>query len=472
MLIPLGADGIRRRPPKATLALIALNVLAFLITAPIQSLLERKALRRAEELAFPLILLEAELEAKYVGQGKNVWEWWPPSRFREQTAIEKRFWEDFEAGLVLPKDDPTYVRWRELVDEFEDVIRGKDTLYWKLSYRTGDPTLLGLIASMFIHVNFAHLAGNMVFLWAVGANTEDAWGWRWFLGLYFVGGLVATLVQVLAVSDPEMAMMGASGAVATIMGAFMVRHFTTRIRYFSFLPMGVFRLPAGIMLGLWFVGEMLALFASEGASDGVAFGAHVGGFALGLGFALLVKLERIEEKVIAPDLVRQDRENRRTDVRERARDMHSHGQNARALEEYVKAVREDPADLELRREYFELLRLRKPDVAHAEGVDLLRELWRTGDRAEYLALFSVVDALGDPLGPQLTCRAAQAAEASDPHRAAQLLHRAAQGDPADPMTTKALELYAEVLDRLGAPDSAAQARQLLAARRRARGTAP
>jgi membrane associated rhomboid family serine protease len=143
---------------------------------------------------------------------------------------------------------------------------------------------LAVFFSMFLHASILHVLGNMLFLWIFGNNVEDQLGPVAFLTLYLVGGIVASLVHVLGNLDSTSPFLGASGAIAVVMGAYIVwfprARVLTVIPPFFFLP---FRLPAVVVLGLWFV---LQLFTQSSA--GVATLAHIGGFVFGVLIAFLL----------------------------------------------------------------------------------------------------------------------------------------------------------------------------------------
>jgi membrane associated rhomboid family serine protease len=147
-----------------------------------------------------------------------------------------------------------------------------------------------LVTSMFMHGSWMHLLGNMWFLWIFGNNIEDSMGRPRFVVFYLLCGLAAALLQVAISPASEIPMVGASGAISGVMGAYLVLY--PRVRVFAMVPIGFMltsmALPAWTMLGYWlliqFVGGVTALGREGG---GVAFGAHVGGFVAG---AALIKL--------------------------------------------------------------------------------------------------------------------------------------------------------------------------------------
>jgi membrane associated rhomboid family serine protease len=155
--------------------------------------------------------------------------------------------------------------------------------------------VLGMFTSMFLHGGWLHLLGNMLFLWIFGNNVEDRLGSIPFLIFYLVGGIAAALTQV--VIDPRSAipLVGASGAIAAGLGAYIVLFPGARILSLVFLGFfyQLIEVPAIIVLGFWFALQLLsgfAAFGAETAQGGVAFFAHIGGFVFGVVVGLLLRV--------------------------------------------------------------------------------------------------------------------------------------------------------------------------------------
>jgi membrane associated rhomboid family serine protease len=141
-----------------------------------------------------------------------------------------------------------------------------------------------ILTSMFLHSGWLHILGNMVFLWAFGPEVEDLMGRRRYLVFYLLAGLAAMLAQMATGPESTVAMLGASGAIAGVMGAFLVTYPRDRIR--SLLVILVFvhvtYVPAVLLIGAWFLLQFLNLgTVVSGAEGGVAYAAHIGGFAFG-----------------------------------------------------------------------------------------------------------------------------------------------------------------------------------------------
>jgi rhomboid family protein len=152
------------------------------------------------------------------------------------------------------------------------------------------PQYLNVLTSMFLHGSWMHLIGNMWFLWLFGNNVEDSMTRPRFVIFYLLCGLAAALAQVLADPRSPLPMVGASGAISGVMGAYLVLF--PRVRVFTFVPLGFFMtsvaLPAWVMLIYWSALQLLGGFVDIGGEGGgVAFWAHIGGFLAGV---VLVKM--------------------------------------------------------------------------------------------------------------------------------------------------------------------------------------
>lgn len=146
-------------------------------------------------------------------------------------------------------------------------------------------SILPLFTSIFLHGGWLHLLGNMLYLWVFGDNVEDMMGHRNYFVFYLLAGLIANLAHIAANPQSTIPTIGASGAVAGILGAYFVLF--PRARVLTLIPLGFFlttaRLPAVLFLFLWFFLQLFnALFAAAAAAQMVAWWAHIGGFLAGI----------------------------------------------------------------------------------------------------------------------------------------------------------------------------------------------
>ncbi len=162
------------------------------------------------------------------------------------------------------------------------------------------PAEAAVFTSMFMHGGWMHLIGNMLFLWIFGNNIEDALGRARFIVFYFACGIAAALTQSLADTQSTIPMIGASGAISGVLGAYLLLY--PHARVLVLIPLGFFlynaRLPAMLVLGLWFVMQLVNQLLTPPGGAGVAFLAHIGGFVAGM--ALLPGMKRRKVRLFNP----------------------------------------------------------------------------------------------------------------------------------------------------------------------------
>ncbi len=150
---------------------------------------------------------------------------------------------------------------------------------------TSGQHLITLLTSMFMHGGWMHIIGNMIFLWAFGPEIEDAMGRGRYLVFYLLGGLVAMLAQVLASPASTIPSLGASGAIAAVMGAFIITYPRDRIKavLFFFIFWRITFIPASLLIGFWFLTQVIDVGSvAHVQRGGVAYLAHIGGFLFGV----------------------------------------------------------------------------------------------------------------------------------------------------------------------------------------------
>lgn len=281
MLIPIGHEEQRvSRLPWVTILLLAANVAAFLLTSPVVNQQAAETRQRAREVlrfAAEHPYLQMPEDLAHVVRDRRPPENLSPETIAEEQARLNRLWNDFQASTSA-------------------------SFYRSYGYIPAEPHLLALFTSMFMHGGWMHLIGNMLFLWLSGGSLEDRWGRIVFLILYLTSGIMATLMHAAMAPHSHIPLVGASGAIAGLMGAFLIRLTTTRIRflYWIFFFRGTFLAPAYVMLPLWLLQQLL--MARTGTQGSVAVWAHIGGFAFGAVMAILIRLTDLEEKILAPSL--------------------------------------------------------------------------------------------------------------------------------------------------------------------------
>ncbi|MBI3452671.1 MAG: rhomboid family intramembrane serine protease [Rhodospirillales bacterium] len=153
------------------------------------------------------------------------------------------------------------------------------------------PAWFSVFTSMFLHGGLLHVAGNMLYLWVFGNNIEDAMGSGRFVAFYALCGVAAALTQGAISPTSEIPMIGASGAISGVLGAYLVLHPRAQVQTFVFIRL--FWLPAMYVLGWWAVVQFANASLADPEDGGVAWFAHIGGFVAGLGLIVLFKRPEI-----------------------------------------------------------------------------------------------------------------------------------------------------------------------------------
>lgn len=247
--------------------------------------------------------------------------------------------------LSLTPADPRDPAYALVLDRIRDLVPGGTGVpitAWDLfiehhGFKPGQPTVGTLISSLFLHANFAHLLGNMLFLWIYGDNVEQRLGRVGYLATWVGTGIIATLTFAWFAQDPGMPLIGASGAISGVLGAYFVLFPRNLVKVlivlFPFL-VDVWLVPAPIVLGLYVLVDNLLPFV-VGSGGSVAYGAHLGGFVAGFVIAWVVS-RRLP--VDGPVDGAAERHLARAAV------LAHRGQRAAAYQEYLQALdaTEDP----------------------------------------------------------------------------------------------------------------------------------
>lgn len=341
MIIPVGHEQQVRRLPYLTISLIGLNFLMFLITYPLELRQRNRLIALDEELR------EVEVEYLLRYMLKDPFE--APEKLRSPD-IYRELRAQLESGDLVDTETDEYRHWKALHDQLQAGLEGR--VFYRLGHKPGKPSLGTLITSMFLHGGFGHLFFNMLFLWLVGCNMEDDWGRPVFLSLYLVGGFVASLTHTAFDPASQVPLIGASGAISAAMGAFMIRHYKTKIRFCYFFLIlfrpiiGTFRLYAGVALGLWFLQQLFYGLLTRGADVGVAFWAHVGGFLFGTAAGVGIRFFKVEEKYLAPKIEDEIEKVKLNPKMARAFELKDKGDLKGATGLLKEVVSEEPANVD------------------------------------------------------------------------------------------------------------------------------
>jgi membrane associated rhomboid family serine protease len=244
-VFPIGDDNPTRRVAYVTYVLIALNVLIFVYEVVLQN---------------QIVAVGRPLVNRITGQ-------------ISQTAV---------TGL-----DYFFDSWAVVPAQLSASLSGQTVVSKLPGAMVQPPEILTLVSSQFLHAGWSHLLGNMLFLWIFGNNVEDKLGRVKYLGFYLGCGLLAGLSQWFFSMDSYIPSLGASGAIAGVMGAYIIRFPKVPIKTII-PPIFVFDVPAFLYLGIWFVQQAFYSFATLGPTShvgmeegGVAYWAHAGGFVFG-----------------------------------------------------------------------------------------------------------------------------------------------------------------------------------------------
>ena len=299
MIIPLNHENMHgRRWPYVTIAIIVLNTIAFLGT---HWTMENEG-RQMSEIQERIVLLAAAHPDTPMSAGEQKL----VDSFRQSQA---KTWDLLSSPNRTPLNswDIDMRAWGDTRCEEEMVRLGgeydqakAESILGRYAFNPSHPTAISYLTANFLHGGWLHLIFNMWFLWLAGAVLEDTWGRPLYTGFYLVSGVAALWGYALVYPNGLLPVIGASGAIASLMGAFLVRFPKTKIQlgfFYWILRPGLYRFkaPAFAVLPVWLVIQLLSGMMA-GESGGVAYWAHIGGFGFGAVMALILRYSGIEQK--------------------------------------------------------------------------------------------------------------------------------------------------------------------------------
>jgi membrane associated rhomboid family serine protease len=343
LVIPIGKEhGEVRRQPWVSYAIVASNVVIFLFLwiasnqSEVPARFEAKARQITEYLlANPHLTVPPEL-APFYGR-------------RTMQLLEQ-----VRATSTPPIDWVVRRQQQKLNGMAGELLAiGRELPILKPGFIPADPDPFAALSSMFVHAGLLHLVGNMLFFFATGPFLEDLLGRVLFTLLYLASGAAALATHVWQNPGSWAPVVGASGAIAGIMGAFLIRLGTSRIRFLCIpiilLPWIRFRflVPAFVFLPLWFVGQFwLATNITE--PGGIALWAHVGGFAFGAVAMLLIAAFGVEKRWIHPSIEKRVAWTQSTSLVD-AMEARGRGDLSRARRLVEESLRENPSNVDAQR---------------------------------------------------------------------------------------------------------------------------
>jgi membrane associated rhomboid family serine protease len=296
MIIPIAHEDQRgRRWPYVTIAIIALNVVVFLFT---HTQMEAEQ-HQAAELQFHILALSAHYpDLQLPPEATDMVEAFKREHARLYGTLEapnRRPLDTWDAQLLsgIWTDTDLHAQMASLTTQLDQIHH--DSLAWNYAFHPYHPTAISYISANFLHGGWLHLIFNMWFLWLAGTVLEDAWGRVVYPIFYLVCGMLALAFHAGVFRGSFMPVVGASGAIAGLMGGFLARFPKTKIKlaWLFLFRIYKFSVPAYVLLPLWLVIQVF-WGAMSGAEGGVAYWAHVGGFAFGALGAVLLRASGIE----------------------------------------------------------------------------------------------------------------------------------------------------------------------------------
>ena len=297
LIIPLGRETRLAKLPYATVGLMILTTIIFFNTWPSQkkfatsrisgSPLYRAANELTDILSEPTLGISENIRTQVESQKKE--HVFPTTKTDDifQQADHEIADKSWELQELKAKWKSSYERYNKIEQSLSDSGVPAVPPFSQYDFDPSRGYFPGLFTHIFLHAGLMHLFFNMFFLWIVGASIEERWGPLLFLGLYISGGMAAALAQQWLRSVSGIGAVGASGAVAAVMGAFLIRHYKMPIKFFYMTFFYTFRVgtatwPAWTLLLLWFGQQVLyAIFSDPRFGSNVAYEAHIGGFIYG-----------------------------------------------------------------------------------------------------------------------------------------------------------------------------------------------
>jgi membrane associated rhomboid family serine protease len=400
MILPIGhEDGTVARVPVVTLGVAALCVLAHLLVLG-QGDVERRIQERWQE-AVEYALAHPELETD-------------PALVPDELVPDELATALQASGAVDPAPG-SQQRLDELTAQWRAALHQHPL--WRHGLVPAQPRALALLTHQFLHGGWLHLLGNLLVLYLTGPFLEDAWGRLRFAAFYLLSGVVAGGLYALGERGLDAPLVGASGAVAGVLGAFLLLRGRSRLRFAVFLGfVGTFSAPAWVMLPLWFLFQLLDALAGDVVGDGgggVAYWAHVWGFLFGLAAAAAMQRWRPVPTHAAAGATPPGRRDPRL---AEARRLLDRGLYPRAWELLAGAAQRPSADVEALAAWWGLaVHLGRQREAVAAGRELLRRLAQAERWDEAFAHLATLGATLDP--PELSALELRFAEAASAHRA-------------------------------------------------------
>jgi len=310
LIIPLTGKISKRNPPIATIGIILINCFVFFI---LQAGDDERYLKAFElyvksglgriEVSRYLTYLRATQGEESIPTSKKQEELNDDAiiRFYGKMQTDKVFMKKLLNDEIITPEDETYSRWKSLRGEYEGML--SETVVESYGFKPAERSFVTTFTHMFLHGSFMHLLGNMIFLWLVGCVLELGCGRALYVAMYLLTGVLAAGLFALVYMDSTVPLVGASGAISGLMGAYTVLYGKKKIKVFYSLGFyfGYAKVTAVTLLPMWVGNEIFQLFF--GGFSQVAYVAHIGGLASGaaLGYVNLKFLGQVSGEVFGED---------------------------------------------------------------------------------------------------------------------------------------------------------------------------
>lgn len=457
LILPIGQkDNIVRRTPWVSFSLIAVNLAVYILVGTGHAMRggydeARSKLRDvgAYLVEHPYLQVNVELTERLGPQFEA-----ELKQLREQHEARRRAPE----GFVRDNEQSTLDGLAR-----DAIVALRSSPAQRLGFVPREASPIRSLTSMFMHGGWLHLLGNMLFLFLSGPFLEDVYGRPLFAALYLLSGMAALGAHVVKSPDSLVPLVGASGAIAGVMGAFLLRLGKKQIQFLvipiPILPMFRYKpfLPAFVVLPLWAAEQYW--YAQAESDSGVAFWAHLGGFGWGFLAALVVALTGIERRYIHPAIEKETTITQHPAL-ERALDARVSGDLVAARREIRSALAAEPNNLDALEESLEIAFAEGDQAESARCATRLLELYQRKGEPELAARLLADERLSpaQPLTPRYHVAAAMLLERQADARSA-LAHyqRVIDSAFADPLALKALMRRGEILAKADNPREARKA---------------
>jgi membrane associated rhomboid family serine protease len=351
LIVPLHRAPTWSNFPWVTLALILANVFVFAFLQSGDARIEREALdyyaqQHLAQWEFPAY--RTWLDAHDDAQRREWFEAFAEANEPLAAQVlqsDDAFLAELRGDRLVTPDAKNHAQWRERRDEFDQLWNRAFTERWKIRFSEFDPRRM--FGAMFLHGGVGHLIGNMIFLALLGLLVEGALGHGLFLAVYLLGGLGSAMLSVAYRWGDTGSALGASGAIASLMGAYCVLWGLRKVRFFwwFFVVFDYVKAPALVLLPFWLGWELLNLAWNKGAH--VGFDAHAGGIVVGALLALGVRALHWEKREFLDEYIVADAQADRAHALAQAREHIGHLQipAARALLEPLAQAQPDDFDV-------------------------------------------------------------------------------------------------------------------------------